>query len=250
MIVSNYRLVIMDNKFFDRLYKGYSAESFITGQLFENGFEAFRLPADFGIDLVVTNQFKNLHSQKKYDNFFPFGFQVKSRYLRQSDSLQGPNGRNEYQFYFLLKNDEIRILKEFSNSAYAFVFMIPPGFSMKNIYAFCIHSNEIDNMIKHKFFIENSDGYKLNVCFRGLPQQSRESLIDEMLDKELIDEDGASFLKKKLPETFQRNWNASEGFYLYRKSSSNNSTDNLVIKSIISGFDFSKFPSFPKIRYS
>ncbi|MBJ7298009.1 MAG: hypothetical protein JHC73_17265, partial [Dolichospermum sp.] len=149
----------MDNKFFDRLYKGYSAESFITGQLFENGFEAFRLPADFGIDLVVTNQFKKLNSQEIYDDFFPFGLQVKSRRLKQSDILPGPNGRNKYQFHYLLKNDEIRTLKEFSNSAYVFVFIIPPGFSMKNIYSFCIHSNEIDNMIKHKFFIENSNGY-------------------------------------------------------------------------------------------
>lgn len=78
----------MDNKFFDRLYKGYSAESFITGQLFENGFEAFRLPADFGLDIVVTNQFKKLNSQESYDDSFPFGLQVKSKRLRQSDILQ------------------------------------------------------------------------------------------------------------------------------------------------------------------
>ena len=237
----------MDNKFFDRLYKGYSAESFITGQLFENGFEAFRLPADFGIDLVVTNQFKKLNSQEIYDDFFPFGLQVKSRRLKQSDILPGPNGRNKYQFHYLLKNDEIRTLKEFSNSAYVFVFIIPPGFSLKNSYAFCIHSNEIDNMIKHGFFIKNSNGYKLNVCFRSEPQQSRESLIDEMLDKKLINKDGVRFLEKNLPRSFPKNWNAKEGLYICRNSYSN-PTDPPVEK-IVNDYDFSKFPDFPKFSY-
>ncbi len=107
----------MNNNFFDRLYKGYAAENFITGQLFENGFEAFRLPADFGVDLVVTNQFKKLKNKGIDDESFPFGLQVKSRRLRESDTLQGPNGRNEYQFYYLIKNDEITVLKEFPNGS-------------------------------------------------------------------------------------------------------------------------------------
>lgn len=240
----------MSNSFFDRLYKGYAAESFITGQLSENGFEAFRLPADFGIDLVVTNQFKKLSDRKVDNHSFPFGFQVKSRRLKETDTLPGPNGRNEYQFSYSLKSGEIRILKEFSNSAYVFIFIIPFGFSIKNIYAFCIHSNEIDNMIQYGFFIEEGEGYVLNVCFRALPRQERESFIDEMSDKGLIDEAGIKFLEKNLPESFPRNWSASEGLYLYRKSYSKYSTDQLVSRAIISSYDFSKFPHFRKIDYT
>lgn len=120
---------------------------------------------------------------------------------------------------------------------------------MKNIYAFCIHSKEIDNMIQHGFFIESSNGYELNVCFRALPQQSRKSLIDEMLKKELIDEHGAEFLNKNLPETFQKNWKALEGLYLCRKSYSKNPTNKLVARNIVSNYDFSKFPYFPQINY-
>jgi len=56
--------------------------------------------------------------------------------------------RNECNFYYLLKSDEIRTLKEFSNAAYIFVFILPIGFSIENTYAFCIHSSEIDNMIE------------------------------------------------------------------------------------------------------
>jgi hypothetical protein len=240
----------MSNSFFNRLYKGYSAESFITGQLFENGYEAFRLPADFGIDLVVTNQFKKLSDRKIDNHSFPFGFQVKSRRLRETDTLPGPNGRLEYRFSYSLKSDEIRTLKEFSNSAYAFVFIIPFGFSIKNIYAFCIHSNEIDKMIKHGFFIEEGEGYVLKVCFRASPQQKREGFISEMSNKGLIDEAGSKFLEKNLPESFPRNWKASEGLYLYRKSYSNFPTDHLVSKSIVGSYDFSKFPHFKKITYT
>lgn len=240
----------MNSKFFDRLYKGYSAENFITGQLFEHGFEAFRLPADFGIDLVVTNQFKKLKSKEIYDNSFPFGFQVKSRRLRESDTLEGPHGRNEYKFSYSLKHDEIKTLQEFPNSAYAFVFIIPFGFSIKNIYAFCIHSSEIDNMIQYKFFDEDGEGYVLQVSFRALPQQKRENFITEMVDKKLIDEHGVKFLEKELPKNFPRNWKASEGLYLDRKSYSKNTTDQLVSKPIVSSYDFSKFPYFPKIHYS
>ncbi|BAY25432.1 hypothetical protein NIES2100_52380 [Calothrix sp. NIES-2100] len=240
----------MDNRFFDRLYKGYAAENFITGQLFENGFEAFRLPADFGIDLVVTNQFKKLYSQEIYDDSFPFGFQVKSKRLGKSDFIREVNGRNEYRFYYSLKNSEIQTLKDFSNSAYVFVFINPPGFSIKNIYAFCIHSNEIDNMIKNEFFIKNSEGYRLNVCFRTFPQQSRKSFIDEMSAKKLIDVNGIKFLEKNLPETFPRKWNASEGLYLSRKDYSKNPKDDPVDREIVRSYDFSQFPYFPKIIYS
>jgi len=240
----------MKNKFFDRLYKGYSAENFVTGQLFENGFEAFRLPADFGIDLVVTNQFKKINTKTVDDNLFPFGFQVKSRRLRGSDTLEGPNGRNEYQFSYLLKKEEVQTLKEFSNSAYAFVFILPFGFSIKTIYSFCIHSNQLDNMIKYRFFIENGDSYILNVVFRALPQQKREELISEMLDKELIDEGGAEFLEKNLPKSFSRNWSASEGLYLKRESYSKTPTNQLVARAILSTYDFSEFPLFREINYT
>jgi hypothetical protein len=234
----------MDKKFFDRLYKGYSAESFITGQLFENGFESFRLPADFGIDLVVTNQFKKLDGKELYDSSFPFGFQVKSRRLKHFDISQGPNGRNEYNFYYSLKSDEIRTLKEFSNAAYIFVFILPIASSIENNYAFCIHSNEIDNMIEHGFFVEDRErgGYKLNVCFRTFPQYSREEFISEMFGEKLIDEEGIKYLQKNLPEKFHKNWIAEEGLYLCKNPSSSK-------RAIVSSYNFSEFPYFSKIDY-
>jgi hypothetical protein len=55
--------------FFDRLYLGFEAEYYVMGQLFSAGYEGFKMPADFGFDILVTNQKEqslNADSKKKY----------------------------------------------------------------------------------------------------------------------------------------------------------------------------------------
>lgn len=235
----------LNNDFFDRLYKGYAAENFITGQLFEYGFEAFRLPADFGIDLVVTNQFNKLKNKEIDNNSFPFGFQVKSRRLKESNFSVAANGRNQYRFDYSITYKEITTLQDFPNSALAFVFIVPFGHSIKNIYAFCIHSRDIGRMIQGKVFEHklNDKGesyYKLNVCFRSLPQHNRKTFIDEMVDKKMINNKGIKFLEQQLPEIFPRNWKAKEWLYLYRKLPEER--EERLDKTL---YDFSNFPNFP-----
>jgi hypothetical protein len=43
-------------QFFDRLYQGFEAEYMVAATMFGAGFEAFKLPGDFGFDLLVSNQ--------------------------------------------------------------------------------------------------------------------------------------------------------------------------------------------------
>ena len=57
--------------FWDRLYKGLGAEYFITGELFMAGYEAFKLPADFGLDLIVTSQKQHYQNQHLLTLFSP-----------------------------------------------------------------------------------------------------------------------------------------------------------------------------------
>ena len=64
--------------------------------------------------------------------------------------------------------------------------------------------------------------------------------------KKLIDKKAADFLEKNLPQNFPSNWNEKEGLYLRRKSHAKD-YDQLVNKSIVSNYDFSTFPNFPKI---
>jgi hypothetical protein len=68
-----------------------------------------------------------------------------------------------------------------------------------------------------------------------------------MVNKKLIDKKAADFLEKNLPQNFPSNWNEKEGLYLRRKSDAKNSKDKLVNQSIVSNYDFSKFPNFPRI---
>ncbi|MGK5012090.1 hypothetical protein [Janthinobacterium sp. MDB2-8] len=89
----------MDNlDFFERLYKGFEAENLITGRIFACGLEAFKLPADFGFDLLVSNQFELLKASqgtapvKVRSTAFPYVLQVKSRWT-------GPLALNESNRY-------------------------------------------------------------------------------------------------------------------------------------------------------
>jgi hypothetical protein len=74
-------------EFFERLYRGFEAEHYVAGKLFSVGYEAFKLPADFGFGLMVTNQKEQSMGphQKGRLQEPPFAVQVKSRSLRASD---------------------------------------------------------------------------------------------------------------------------------------------------------------------
>lgn len=101
----------MDNlNFFDRLYKGFEAENLITGRIFACGLEAFKLPADFGFDLLVSNQFellkvsqggtpRNLRSAT-----FPYVLQVKSRWAALPELNK--NERYEVAIDFFINESE------------------------------------------------------------------------------------------------------------------------------------------------
>ncbi|MFJ3048029.1 hypothetical protein ACIPEN_19535 [Herbaspirillum chlorophenolicum] len=71
--------------FFNRLYQGFEAENLVAGRLYASGLEAFKLPGDFGFDLLVSNQFEQLSANqggaiaKTRRATFPYVVQVKSR---------------------------------------------------------------------------------------------------------------------------------------------------------------------------
>src|SRR5262245_15012891 len=115
----------MDAEFFERLYQGYAAEHYVASQLFRRAFEVFRLPADFGLDLVVTNQFRIAINLKQDADSFPFALQVKSRWIRPQDIVTGPNERPQATFTFQLKQSEITLLSQRDNAGVAFVFYWP-----------------------------------------------------------------------------------------------------------------------------
>jgi hypothetical protein len=74
-------------EFFEGLYKGFEAEYYVAGKLFSVGYEAFKLPGDFGFDLIVTNQKEQSIGPRQEGRLLepPFAVQVKCRSLRPSD---------------------------------------------------------------------------------------------------------------------------------------------------------------------
>jgi len=66
----------MSRDFFQRLYYGLGVEYFIIAQLFSLGYEAFKLPADFGFDIIAYNQRERTFENYPKQN--PKVFQIKS----------------------------------------------------------------------------------------------------------------------------------------------------------------------------
>jgi hypothetical protein len=78
-------------EFFEGLYKGFEAEYYVAGKLFSVGYEAFKLPGDFGFDLIVTNQKEQSIGPPRKGRLLepPFAVQVKCRSLRPLDFQRG-----------------------------------------------------------------------------------------------------------------------------------------------------------------
>lgn len=101
----------MDNlDFFNRLYQGFEAENLIAGRIFACGLEAFKLPGDFGFDLLVSNQFELVKASqggtppKPRRAAFPYVLQVKSRWT--APPQLNPNKRYEVAVDFFINESE------------------------------------------------------------------------------------------------------------------------------------------------
>ncbi len=99
-------------EFFERLYKRFEAEHYVAGKLFSVGYEAFKLPADFGFDLMVTNQKEQSIGPRQKGRLLepPFTVQVKSRSLRSSDFQTATSGRDEAQVSISIKKEGLDLL--------------------------------------------------------------------------------------------------------------------------------------------
>jgi hypothetical protein len=99
-------------EFFEKLYKGFEAEHYVTGKLFSVGYEAFKLPADFGFDLMVTNQKEQSIGHRPEGRLLdpPFAVQVKSRSLRSSDFHPAASGRDEAHVSISIKKETLDLL--------------------------------------------------------------------------------------------------------------------------------------------
>src|SRR4030042_1700389 len=99
-------------EFFESLYKGFEAEYYVAGKLFSVGYEAFKLPGDFGFDLIVTNQKELSMGPRQKGRLIepPFAIQVKCRSLRSSDFQTAASGRDEARVSISIKKENLDLL--------------------------------------------------------------------------------------------------------------------------------------------
>ena len=220
-------------EFFERLYKGFEAEHYVAGKLFSVGYEAFKLPADFGFDLMVTNQKEKSMGphQKGRLHEPPFAVQVKSRGLRASDFKTAASGRDEGRVSVSIKKEELDLLISKKRNFLVVVLFVDGDerrFEDRAIH-FWFGSGHIKALLEQGYFLLNDADRRVRnlMCsLRMLPMLSVGDLLDGLVSQNQLTEEGRGILASELPERVPRNWNASEYVAIARQA--RDGTDKLV----------------------
>ena len=101
---------LKDDQFFKDLYDGYTGEQFLIGSLYRQRFDAFRPPADFGIDVVALNA-KGVVRGNPPEPQHVLYFQVKTKVLYDSAKLGTSGGRATHVFDVFVKDSDLRLLE-------------------------------------------------------------------------------------------------------------------------------------------
>ncbi len=144
----------MNADFYQRLYYGLGVEYFVIAQLFSMGYEAFKIPADFGFDIMVYNQrersFQNNTNNNMQPRQKPKVIQVKSKLILPDDYCEKdtPAGKRKsvIKDFYLNISEKEKLLNE------------------KNSYLICCfkEKNDIGFEIKGYFWLSNKHLKKLD----------------------------------------------------------------------------------------
>lgn len=212
-------------EFFERLYRGFEAEHYVAGKLFSAGYEAFKLPADFGFDLMVTNQKEQSMGPRREGRSVepPFAIQVKSRTLRSSDFQTATSGRDEAQISISIKKEDLDLLAKRRHSfliVVVFVHGDARRFEDRTVH-FWFGSVHINALLERGYFSPDGADQQVRnlICsLRMLPMLSVEDILNTLVSHNQLTEEGKRKLVSQLPERVPRNWNASEYVALARKA--------------------------------
>ena len=224
--------------FWDRLYFGLGAEFLITGELFMAGYEAFKLPADFGLDLIVTSQktasFRGGGQVIKPQNAFTF--QVKSR--RITGFEENLMGRPEASTYVSLKEDDWHLIVKDANAHLVCVLIFREDErKLQNRWTyFWLGSSHLNELLEREYVrvVENErtgrTEYRLKMILRLQPTIMLEDVLDELTEERDLTEAG----KEKLLDTFARalppKWSTREYISLARPNRSRSGGPDVVRK--------------------
>lgn len=197
-----------DPDFFNRLYRGFEAENLIAGKLFGAGLEAFKLPADFGFDLLVSNQMaKSLGSRCDANRVaeFPYVVQVKSRRISFRD-LKPNNGRMEAWVDIRITVDEYVLLSKEQQSYLVMVLFLPEeqGVLSEKHVILWFKGTQLPALRDATYLgpLVSDDGrrfYEISVVVRLIRKAQTKDLLQRLLDDEKISQEAFKILGAKLP---------------------------------------------------
>lgn len=185
-----------DYKFFDRLYQGFEAEYLVASALFGAGLEAFKLPGDFGFDLLVSNQLEETRDRPSPDAVddyrapFPYALQVKSRRARTEDiRLVDGLDRRELEMTFVLKPHEYDLLISSERAFLVCVLFLPPD--QRSLSArpliFWLKGRQLQAMREREYLLDGVDEHgqsrlTLHVVYRFVPVMRRETFVERLME--------------------------------------------------------------------
>jgi hypothetical protein len=224
-------------EFFERLYRGFEAEHYVAGKLFPVGYEAFMLPADFGFDLIVTNQKERSRGPRLEGRLLepPFAIQIKSRRLMSSDFRPSTSGRDEAEVFISVKKEDLDLLVSTNYSFLVIVLFIQGDakrFEDRTIH-FWFSSAHVNALVERGYFLPDENDRRvrnLRCSLRMFPMLVVESLLGTLVSQNHLTEEGRRILLSEIPERVPRTWSASEYVALGRKA--RDKTDDLVWRQV------------------
>jgi len=224
-------------EFFERLYRGFEAEHYVAGKLFSVGYEAFKLPADFGFDLMVTNQKEQSIGPRQKGRLLepPFAVQVKSRSFRSSDFQTVASGRDEAQVSVSIKKEDLDLLVSTKRNFLVVVLFVQGDASRFEDRAihFWVGSGHVNSLLERGYFLPDEADRRVRnlMCsLRMLPMLPLGEILDSLVSQNHLSQEGKRILASELPERVPRNWNASEYVALARRA--RNAPDELVWRQV------------------
>jgi hypothetical protein len=235
-------------EFFESLYKGFEAEHYIAGKLFSVGYEAFKLPGDFGFDLMVTNQKEQSMGPRQKGRLLepPFAVQVKCRSLRSSDFQTAASGRDEARVSVSMKKEDLDLLVAAKNNFLVIVLFVQGDarrFEDRTVH-FWLGSDHLNALLERGYFLPDEKDQRmrnLRCSLRMFPMLMVESLLNTLVSQNQLTEEGKRVLASELPDRVPRNWNASEYVALAQRTKDTKLVWRLVPKELFElgnmGFD-------------
>ncbi|EZP51160.1 MULTISPECIES: hypothetical protein [unclassified Delftia] len=211
--------------FFKRLYSGFKAEYIVAGKIFGAGLEAFKLPADFGFDLLISNQMNKSFGEKSeinriYD--FPYVLQVKSRII-QASYFQEKNQRQEAVINFKITEDEFFLLSKEKSSYLALVLIFPEEKNtLSEKHAIVWFKGTQLPCLREQVFLEpvienDRRFYEISVVIRLNRKEKAKEMLMQLVKNNDISEKVAKIIEEKIPAEYLSG-NTNEYISIRRRS--------------------------------